>query len=175
MLEVEKPCVVSLSWTLKDSLGEVLDELQEPVEFFVGGQDLLPAIETSLQGRKPGAAFSLNLEPEHAFGAYDEQLAFFLPRQDLPEGIEEGMLIEAAALPAGDRPLLPDDTLCTITEIYPDHVVLDGNHPMAGMSLRLHLKLHAIRAATAEEIQQGTVGPGFYRLQTTDAPAPDLH
>jgi FKBP-type peptidyl-prolyl cis-trans isomerase 2 len=48
-------CVVALTWVLKDSLGETLDELAEPVEFLVGGDDLLPAIETALQGHAAGA------------------------------------------------------------------------------------------------------------------------
>ena len=49
-MEIKTPSVVALTWTLKDTLGEVLDTLNEPVEFFIGGQDLLPKIEEALQG-----------------------------------------------------------------------------------------------------------------------------
>jgi FKBP-type peptidyl-prolyl cis-trans isomerase SlyD len=54
-MEISPQCVVALTWVLKDSLGETLDELAEPVEFLVGGHDLLPAIETALQGHAAGA------------------------------------------------------------------------------------------------------------------------
>ena len=164
-MEINPPCVVALTWTLKDSLGETLDELDEPVEFLAGGQDLLPAIETALQGHEAGATLDLNLEPEAAFGDFDEQLIFLAPRQQLPEGIEEGMLLEASALPAGIADTAPKDAILTVTEIYPEHVVLDGNHPLAGIALRLHLKVAAVREATEDELKRGSAGAGFFRLQ----------
>jgi FKBP-type peptidyl-prolyl cis-trans isomerase SlyD len=166
-MEINPPCVVALTWTLKDSLGDTLDQLDEPVEFLVGGDDLLPAIETALQGHEAGATLDLNLEPEAAFGDFDDQLIFLAPRQQLPEGIEEGMLLEACALPAGIADNAPRDAILTITEIYPEHVVLDGNHPLAGISLRLHLSVVAVREATDEETTRGSTGTGFFRLQPT--------
>jgi FKBP-type peptidyl-prolyl cis-trans isomerase SlyD len=48
----------------------------------------------------------------------------------------------------------------TVTEVYPTHVVLDGNHPLAGMALRLHLTVRDVREATASEIEAGSVGAG---------------
>ena len=53
---------------------------------------------------------------------------------------------------------MPADALYTVTEIYPSHVVLDGNHPLAGMALRLDLKVRDVREASAEEIERGSVG-----------------
>ena len=44
-MEITRPCVVALTWTLKDTLGEVLDVLDDPVEFLVGGDDLLEKIQ----------------------------------------------------------------------------------------------------------------------------------
>jgi len=164
-MEITPSCVVALTWTLKDSLGDTLDQLDDPVEFLTGGGDLLPAIETALQGHEAGATLDLNLEPEAAFGDFDEQLIFLAPRQQLPKEIEEGMLLEASALPAGIADSAPRDALLTITEIYPEHVVLDGNHPLAGISLRLHLKVVAVREASEDEIARGSVGAGFFRLQ----------
>lgn len=49
----------------------------------------------------------------------------------------------------------------TVTEIYPEHVVLDGNHPLAGIAIRLSLKVEAVREASEAEIGQGTMGAGF--------------
>lgn len=63
-MEITQQCVVALTWTLKDTLGEELDVLDEPVEFLVGGDDLLPRIEEALQGHSPGAKLALHLEPE---------------------------------------------------------------------------------------------------------------
>ncbi|MDR2154670.1 MAG: FKBP-type peptidyl-prolyl cis-trans isomerase [Burkholderiaceae bacterium] len=164
-MEINPPCVVALTWTLKDSLGNMLDQLDDPVEFLVGGDDLLPAIETALQGHEAGAVLDLNLEPEAAFGDFDEQLVFLAARHLLPEGIEEGMLLEASALPSSIADGAPTGTILTITEIYPEHVVLDGNHPLAGMALRLHLKVAAVRAAGEDEVARASVGAGFFRLQ----------
>ena len=174
-MDISPHCVVALTWTLKDSLGEILDELDEPVEFLVGGDDLLPAIEAALQGHAAGATLDLNLEPEDAFGDYDEQQVFLAPRSQLPEGIEEGMLIEASALPPEVVHGAAPDALLTVTEVYPEHGVLDGNHPLAGISLRLHLKVVHVREATPEERERGTVGTGFFRLQAMAPGGSQLH
>jgi len=63
-MEITQQCVVALTWTLKDTPGEVLDELKEPVEFLVGGEDLLTKIEDALQGHEAGDRLDLHLEPE---------------------------------------------------------------------------------------------------------------
>ena len=174
-MEIHTPCVVALTWKLKDSLGETLDELDEPVEFLVGGGDLLPSIDRALQGHEPGAELHLNLEPEDAFGDYDEHLVYLAPRSTLPEAVEEGMLVEASTLPKETVEGASPDALLTITELYPEHAVLDGNHPLAGIALRLDLKVVAVREATEEEVESGTVGSGFFRLQPMAPGSDQLH
>ena len=174
-MEITPQCVVALTWTLKDSLGETLDQLDDPVEFLVGSDDLLPAISRALQGHERGARLDLNLEPEDAFGDFDEQLVFLARREQLPQGIEEGMLLEASALPADIAADAPGDALLTITEIYPEHVVLDANHPLAGISLRLHLTVAAVREATDDELERGSAGTGFFRLQPMAPGSDQLH
>ena len=164
-MDIKEQCVVALTWTLKDTLGDTLDELQEPVEFLLGGQDLLPKIEAALQGHGVGAKVDLHLEPEDAFGDFDDQLLFLEPRELFPKDIEEGLTIEGNALPAGCNPDAPRNALYTIAQIYPEHVVLDGNHPLAGIALRLHLKVAAVREATEEEVGRGTCGTGFFRIE----------
>jgi FKBP-type peptidyl-prolyl cis-trans isomerase SlyD len=172
-MEITPQCVVALTWTLKDTLGEVLDELAEPVEFLVGGDDLLARIEQALQGHEAGATLDLHLEPEDAFGDYDENLLFLEPRGVFPGEIEEGMTFEG--LPPGASADAPKDLLYTITEIYPDHVVLDGNHPLAGIALRLHLKVEGVREATEEEIGRGSAGAGFFKVPREPGVGPTLH
>ena len=73
--------------------------------------------------------------------------------------------MEGSALPDGCHPEAPKDALYTITDIYPDHVVLDGNHPLAGIAIRINLKVEAVRDATEEEIGRGSCGTGFFKLQ----------
>ena len=172
-MEVTPQCVVALTWTLKDTLGEELDVLAEPVEFLVGGDDLLARIEEALQGHEAGDRLDLHLEPEDAFGDYDEHLVFLEPRERFPKELEEGMTFEG--LPAGSNEQAPRNLLYTVTEIYPEHVVLDGNHPLAGIALRLHLKVEAVREATEEEIGRGSTGTGFFRVQPQAPGGTSLH
>ena len=178
-MKITDQCVVALTWTLKDTLGEELDVLDEPVEFLVGGDDLLESLDKALLGHAPGDTLELQLEPHDAFGDYDDRLLFLEPRGLFPEELEEGMGFEG--LPQGCNPLAPRDRLYFVSDIYPDHVVMDGNHPLAGMALRIRLKVHTVREATPEEIGRGTLGTGFFQMQVQgddpDEPAarPTLH
>jgi FKBP-type peptidyl-prolyl cis-trans isomerase SlyD len=172
-MEISPLCVVGLTWTLKDTLGETLDVLDEPVEFLVGGDDLFAKIEDALQGHEPGARLDLHLEPEEAFGDYDERLVFLEARSLFPAELEEGMSFEG--LPAGTNPDAPRDLLYTVTDIYPEHLVLDGNHPLAGIALRLSLKVDSVREATEEEAARGTAGTGFFKVQVQAPGGTSLH
>jgi FKBP-type peptidyl-prolyl cis-trans isomerase SlyD len=161
-MKITEQCVVALTWTLKDTLGEELDVLDEPVEFLVGGSDLLASLETALQGHGAGDTVELQLEPQHAFGDYDDRLLFLEPRRLFPENIEEGMGFEG--LPEGCNTTAPKDRLYFVSDVYPEHVVLDGNHPLAGMALRITLKVHSVREAQVSEVGRGSLGTGFFRM-----------
>ena len=174
-MKITPQCIVALTWTLKDTLGEVLDELDEPVEFLLGGNDLLASIEEFLQGHETGDTLDLHLEPEQAFGDYDENLVFLDPRKLFPTELEEGMTFDGAALPAGGSPDMPKDKIYTVTEIYPEHVVLDGNHPLAGIAIRLSLKVESVREASEAEIGQGSMGTGFFKLEAQTPGNSTLH
>ncbi|MEX8517111.1 MAG: peptidylprolyl isomerase [Leptothrix sp. (in: b-proteobacteria)] len=155
-MHIQAPCVVSLTWRLEDAHGQLIDELPEPLEFFVGGDDLLAKVEEVLDGQETGFEATLHLEPEHAFGEYDANLVFFEERSVLPEQVDVGMQFEGP--PEGCRtPDLPREALYTVTEVYDTHVVLDGNHPLAGIALVLQLQVQGVRAATEEEIKQRSV------------------
>jgi FKBP-type peptidyl-prolyl cis-trans isomerase SlyD len=177
-MEITQQCVVAITWTLKDSLGEELDVLDEPVEFLVGGDDLFDVIEAALQGHGTGATLNLHIEPEQGFGDFNDQL-IFLERRDLfPPELEEGMTFEGTALPAGCNPDMPQDVLYTVTDIYPEHVVLDGNHPLSGIALRLHLKVESVREPTEAEVGSGSCGTGFFKIEVGDEGSltpPTLH
>ncbi len=162
-MKITEQCVVALTWTLKDTLGEELDTLDEPVEFLLGGKDLLAKIEEALQGHEPGEKVDLQIEPADAFGDYDDRLLFLEPRQLFPEELEEGMGFEG--LPDGCNPAAPKDRLYFVSDIYPDHVVMDANHPLAGIALRIHIQVHSVREAEVNEIGEGTLGTGFFNMQ----------
>ena len=174
-MKITPQCVIALTWTLKDTLGEVLDELDEPVEFLLGGDDLLASIEESLQGHEAGDTLDLHLEPDQAFGDYDENLVFLDPRKLFPVGLEEGMTFDGAALPAGTSAEMPKEKIYTVTEIYPEHVVLDGNHPLAGIAIRLTLKVESVRGASETEIGQGSMGTGFFKFEAQSTGNSTLH
>ena len=110
------------------------------------------------------------------FGDFNEQLLFLLPRASLPSefdgNLEVGMVLELASLLAtGNEDLMnalhhaPDNCVYAVTDIYPEHVVIDGNHPLAGISLDLNLRVHAVREATVDEVGSGTAGVGFFKVQ----------
>lgn len=167
---ITAPCVVSLTWRLRDTQGNLIDELAEPVEFFYGGEDLLAKVEEALLDQEAGFATDLHLEPEHAFGEYDPGLVFFEARTLFPELVEPGMQFDGP--PDGAKtPDMPKDAVYTVTEVYPEHVVLDGNHPLAGIALRLDLVVRDVRAATDDEIEAGTVGASV--ISVLDSPPPD--
>ncbi len=174
-MEITPQCVVALTWTLKDTLGEELDVLSDPVEFLVGGSDLLAKIEESLQGHVAGARLDLHLEPVEAFGDFNDQLVFLEPRTLFPAEVAEGLTFEGSALPEGCSAQMPRDALYTLTDIYPEHVVLDGNHPLAGIAIRLSLKVESVREATEEEIGRGSCGTGFFTVQPQAPGSPTLH
>ncbi len=156
-MQIESPCVVSLTWKLSDGQNRPIDELGEPVEFFYGGNDLLTKVEEALAGHVAGDELQVHLEPEHAFGDYDAALVCFEDRKIFPEVLEAGMAFEG--LPAGHAtPGMPADAIYVVTEVYPSHVVLDGNHPLAGMSLRLAITVRDVRAASADEQESRSVG-----------------
>ncbi len=173
-MQIQSPCVVALTWRLEDAQGQLIDELAQPVEFFYGGVDLLEQVEAAVLDQTVGFEASLHLEPEQAFGDYDAGLVFFEERSVFPGSIEVGMQFEG--VPAGAvTPDMPADVLYTVTEVYPTHVVLDGNHPLAGLALRLHLKVQAVRTATADEIQAGSVGQPAFSVLNALPPGPHLH
>jgi FKBP-type peptidyl-prolyl cis-trans isomerase SlyD len=163
-MNITENCVVALTWSLKDTLGNELDMLNDPVEFLVGGHDLLAKVEAALQGHAVGDSLDLHLEPEDAFGDFDESLIHLAPRKALPTELEEGMTIEGNSLPKDCCPEADRNAFYTVSEIYPEHVILDGNHPLAGIAIRLSLQVRDVRAATTEEQDRGTLGVGFFSL-----------
>jgi len=165
-MNISAPCVVSLVWRLEDAQGNLIDELSDPVEFFFGGVDLLAKVEEALADQEVGFEAVLHLEPEHAFGEYNPDLVFFEERSIFPDQAEPGMQFDGVPEGAATQGM-PADAIYTVTEVYPSHVVLDGNHPLAGIALRLDLKVRDVREATDEEISAGSVGQPVFSVLGT--------
>ncbi|MBE0620032.1 MAG: peptidylprolyl isomerase, partial [Burkholderiales bacterium] len=88
-------------------------------------------------------------EPEDAFGEYDAELVRMAERAQFPPELEVGMQFEQEG--GVDDELL----IFTVTDVADDQVVLDGNHPLAGVALHFSCTVVAVRAATAGEIERG--------------------
>lgn len=174
MHEVSSPCVVSLTWRLEDAQSEWIDTLDDPTEFLIGGDDLLPKVQEALLNQPVGAEVAVALEPADAFGEYDSNLVCFEPKHLFPAEVEPGMRFEG--LPPGAQTAdMPAQAIYTVTEVYPEHVVLDANHPLAGIGLRMYVQLRGIREATAEEIERGSVGDSPVDVLDDAPPEGPLH
>lgn len=165
-MRISAPCVVSLTWKLQDAQGSVIDELNAPVEFFYGGDDLLAKVEEALADQETGFTTLLHLEPEQAFGEYDSALVFFEARSIFVGTVEPGLQFDGPP-PGAATPGMPADAIYHVTEVYPEHVVLDGNHPLAGIALRLDMTVRDVRAATEGEIEASSVGEPVFTVMNT--------
>ncbi len=173
-MQIQAPCVVSLTWRLEDAHGQLIDELIEPVEFFYGGDDLFAKVEEALTDQPAGFEATLHLEPEHAFGPYEAELVFFEERSLFPEVVAPGLQFEGP--PEGSKtPDMPADVIYTVTEVYDSHVVLDGNHPLAGVALVLQVKVCDVREADEEEQEKRTVERAESSLVSLAPPGQTLH
>jgi FKBP-type peptidyl-prolyl cis-trans isomerase SlyD len=145
-MRVARNAVVSLDVELSDIWGNLIQRSDEPVQYLHGGHgNIFPAVEAQLEGKSVGDRLETRLEPEDAFGDYDEKLLRIEPGSKFPEGLEVGMRVE------GDD----GDRIYTVTDIAEGQVVLDGNHPLAGMALKFSCRVAAVRPATETEIANG--------------------
>ena len=152
-MKIAQNTVVTVNYKLSDAQNNLIEDGAQPMVYLHGGyENTLPKIEEELDGKEVGYASTLQIEPEDAFGDYDANLLKVEERNLLPEPIEVGMQFEGVAEGGDDEPVI-----FTVTEVADDKVVLDGNHPLAGMALRFELSVIDVRAATEEEIQHGHV------------------
>jgi FKBP-type peptidyl-prolyl cis-trans isomerase SlyD len=148
---VGRDTVVAIDLELADFHGNVIQRSDRPIHYLHGGYgEVLPALERALEGKAVGARVTARLEPEEAFGDYDESLLRVEPRDRFPEALEVGMRFEGMPGDADDA-----ETIYTVTDLAEDKVVLDGNHPLAGIGLEFRCVVRAVRAATPEEIERG--------------------
>ncbi|HXF77405.1 MAG TPA: peptidylprolyl isomerase [Usitatibacter sp.] len=149
-MPINRGMVVKLDYELKDCDGESLEDEGAQMEYLHGGYGgIFPKVEQELEGKDVGHEMSLTLDPEDAFGDYDAELLRVEPRNSFPEKTEIGMRFEG--VPGDDQEAL----IYTVTDVTPEAVVVDGNHPLAGERLWFKAKVAGVRAATPEELQHG--------------------
>lgn len=145
---IARNSVVTLRYNVKDTDGNMIDSGEQPLVYLHGGYGgIFDKIEEAVQGKATGDSLEVKLQPEEAFGEYDAEQVLIEPRSLFPGDIEVGTQFERA----------DDDRLYTITDITEDKVVVDGNHPLAGIALIFSCTVTDVRNATAEEISHGHV------------------
>lgn len=150
-MKIEKNTAVTLRYKLTDTAGKLLDQGREPMVYLHGGYDnIFPKVEAALEGQTAGYQATLVLAPQDAFGERDESLLQTIPKTQFPPGVKVGGQLRSLAADGQAR-------MFNVLKIKGDTVMLDGNHPMAGKSLRFALTVTAVRAATEEEIAHGHV------------------
>jgi FKBP-type peptidyl-prolyl cis-trans isomerase SlyD len=132
---------------MHDAQGAKLQAPSEHTYLHGGYGEMLPALERALEGKAAGDSVLLQLEPEDAFGEYDADLLRVEPAERYGKGIAAGMEVEE------------DSRFYTVTDVADGKVVLDGNHPLAGMALRFSCEILTVRSAKAEEISRGVSSP----------------
>ena len=149
-MQIAKNTVVALDVQLSDVHGNPIQQSAEAVQYLHGGYEgIFPLVEQALQGREPGEKIDVRLEPEDAFGEYDAELVRMAGREQFPAELEVGMQFEQ------EDDASEELHIFTVTDVAGDKVVLDGNHPLAGMALHFACTVVAVRAATEGEVERG--------------------
>ncbi|MEY4449510.1 MAG: FKBP-type peptidyl-prolyl cis-trans isomerase SlyD [Pseudomonadota bacterium] len=146
-MKIEKDTVVTLKYKVSDAQGKLLEAAAEPMAYLHGGyENTLPKIEEALDGQEKGYQTTLILSAEDSFGERDESLLQTMPKKDFPPGVKVGGQLRGRT--ADGR-----EAIFNVVKIKGDTVMLDGNHPWAGQTLRFQLNVIDVRAAIQEEIE----------------------
>jgi len=152
-VQIAKDVVALIEYTLKDDSGQTLDTSvgRGPLGYVHGHGNLIPGLEAQLEGKSVGDTFKVSIPPAQAYGERSEEAIHKVWRRQLPPDaeIKVGMQFQAQS-EHGTQ-------VVTVIGVDGDRVMLDGNHPLAGMTLHFDVKIVETRAATAEELQHGHV------------------
>jgi len=149
-MKITKDTIATLKLKVADANGRLIEDAKEPAAVLIGGYgNTLPAIEAALEGQEAGFQTVLKLTPETAFGPRDESLQRAIAKKDFPPGVKVGGQLEIRDSESGEFKLYH------VVKIKGDQVLLDGNHPLAGMALTVTLKVVSVRAASQEEVAHG--------------------
>jgi FKBP-type peptidyl-prolyl cis-trans isomerase SlyD len=152
-MQIAKDKVVTIDYTLTDGQGTVLDSSQggEPLSYIQGAGSIIPGLEAALEGKSIGEALQVTIAPDQAYGERDESLM-----QTVSRGLFEG----ADQVEVGMRFRVQSDSelqVITVVGVEGDTVTIDGNHPLAGVTLNFDVTIRGVRDATGEELSHGHV------------------
>lgn len=151
MSAITENSVVTIHYTLTNDAGEVLDQSapDTPLTYLQGAGNIIPGLETALQGKLTGDRASVTVSPEEGYGPRQDQLIQQVPRSAFPENanIELGMEFSAQSEQGSIR--------VAVTAIEGDEITVDANHPLAGETLHFDVTIAAVRPATEEELTHG--------------------
>lgn len=156
--KVQNGHVVAMHYVLKDDAGTVIDQSPEgqPLPYLHGHQNIVPGLESALTGVAVGETKKVTVTPEEGYGVREDEMVLKVPRDQLPPEMspEVGMTV---GMETQDGHTVP----VRVTEVHEDHVKLDANHELAGVTLHFEVKIDSVRAASEEELSHGHVhGPG---------------
>lgn len=150
---IKKGSVVSLNYTLKNDSGEQLDAStpEEPFAYMHGMGQIVPGLEKELEGGAIGDKKEVTVSPEEGYGEINETLKFKVERTNFPPDKElvPGMQFSAEM---SDGRRLP----FTVEQVEGEEVFINGNHPLAGLTLHFSVEVTGVREATAEERNTAT-------------------
>ena len=153
-LMIGEKMVVSMHYTLTDEQGKVLDSSEgaEPLSYLHGAGNIIPGLEKALVGKVADDALKVTVAPSDGYGEVVPELIQKVDKAAFEgvETLEPGMAFEAEG-PAGEVQRV------VITEVEGNEVTVDGNHPLAGVTLNFDVKIVNVRDATEEEIAHGHV------------------
>lgn len=151
-MNIAKNCVVSINFKMTDGTGEVLDASDQgsPLIYLHGAVGVIPGLEKELEGKSTGDSFSVTIPPDEGFGESIPELVQPVPLSSFPDlsQIHVGAQLEGTDTSGESKTFV-------VREINDEHVMLDSNHPLAGMTLHIEGTVQEVREATDEEITQG--------------------
>lgn len=152
---VSDDMIVSLDYVLTLDNGEEIDrsEANAPLEYLHGHGNIIPGLENELQGLTMGDEKKVVVKPKHGYGERDPESVAEYPRNAFPASVK----LEVGE-PIGMRDSESGETYqAYISEIRPESVMLDFNHPLAGETLYFQIKIAGLREPTGEELSHGHV------------------
>ncbi len=152
-MKIEKNKVVAIHYTLKDDKGTVMDtsEGKSPLAFLQGNGQLIPGLESQLEGKVKGHKDQVTVAPADAYGEFREDMVFEVGKEGFQgeEELKTGMQVEVE--------LEKGKSIAVVSKIEGDNVTLDLNHPLAGQTLHFDVEIMDVRDASEEEISHGHV------------------
>jgi len=146
--------VITINFILKDTDGNIIEATttDNPFSFISGGQQILPKLEENILSMLIGSKRTVVLEPEEAYGVYDDSALQHVNRSEFPEDtdLQEGMSFVADAPDGQQLPFV-------IKSVDGENITIDFNHPLAGQTLTFDVELLSLRDATLEELSHGHV------------------